>query len=348
MPSMTWTPYTGADLLQGPLRDRRGRLFPTPLSGTHQAAVRGLHLRGPDAHAERLLLGVEAYDASDVLLATSASSNSRSTTPGPGFVDYLAPARCLPLDPCAAEADTPTLSWNAVPNAGWYEVTVANDASVHEPDPEVRDGVHRPDASGVVRRQPVRPGLLLVRPAVRGRQSLPVRSRSDERPRQQQRVCLQEDLVRGGAGDAGRLGNGCQPGDVHLDRLPRHQRGPRGPRSPGGQDLQDRGLARGRLLLDLRHGDGRPDDLHAVQQDLSGRPALLARPGDRRQRQHADEEPGADLNKVSPKVVPTFPTNGSTQSGVPFFQWTPQAYAATYLVEIYKNGDTSSRPRTRF
>ena len=56
------------------------------------------------------------------------------------------------------------------------------------------------------------------------------------------------------------------------------------------------------------------------------------------------KSPARLVNKVSPKVVPTFPTNGSTQSGVPFFQWTPQAYAATYLVEIYKNGDTNFSP----
>ena len=43
----------------------------------------------------------------------------------------------------------------------------------------------------------------------------------------------------------------------------------------------------------------------------------------------------------------TFPANGSTQSGVPYFQWTPQAYAATYLVEVYKNGDTLFSPANR-
>ena len=59
------------------------------------------------------------------------------------------------------------------------------------------------------------------------------------------------------------------------------------------------------------------------------------------------KSPARLVNKISPKVVPTFPTNGSTQSGVPFFQWTPQAYAATYLVEIYKNGDTNFSPANK-
>jgi hypothetical protein len=59
------------------------------------------------------------------------------------------------------------------------------------------------------------------------------------------------------------------------------------------------------------------------------------------------KSPARLVNKASPKVVPTFPTNGSTQTGVPFFQWTPQAYAATYLVEIYKNGDTLFSPANK-
>ncbi len=32
---------------------------------------------------------------------------------------------------------------------------------------------------------------------------------------------------------------------------------------------------------------------------------------------------------------------------MPFFQWTPQAYAATYLIEIYKNGDALFSPANK-
>ena len=53
------------------------------------------------------------------------------------------------------------------------------------------------------------------------------------------------------------------------------------------------------------------------------------------------------VTKTSPKVVPTFPINGSVQTGVPYFQWTPQAYAATYTIEIYKNGDTGFSPANK-
>ena len=59
------------------------------------------------------------------------------------------------------------------------------------------------------------------------------------------------------------------------------------------------------------------------------------------------KSPARLVNKTSPKIATTFPTNGSTQSGVPFFQWTPQAFAATYVVEVYKNGDTLFSPANR-
>lgn len=48
----------------------------------------------------------------------------------PGYIDaddYLTPARCLPGVCTAYEADTPVLTWNAVPGAAYYTVYVALD-----------------------------------------------------------------------------------------------------------------------------------------------------------------------------------------------------------------------------
>ncbi len=53
------------------------------------------------------------------------------------------------------------------------------------------------------------------------------------------------------------------------------------------------------------------------------------------------------MNKASPALSLTFPGNGSTQSGVPYFQWNPQAFAATYLIEVYKNGDLLFSPANK-
>jgi hypothetical protein len=44
-----------------------------------------------------------------------------------------------------------------------------------------------------------------------------------------------------------------------------------------------------------------------------------------------------EVVKASPKVVPLTPIPNANVSGVPVFTWTPQAYAANYQVEVYKN-----------
>ncbi|HVF54026.1 MAG TPA: hypothetical protein VNC78_10560 [Actinomycetota bacterium] len=45
------------------------------------------------------------------------------------------------------------------------------------------------------------------------------------------------------------------------------------------------------------------------------------------------------LTKSSPRVVLAFPADKATVSGLPYFAWSPQPYANTYEVEIYKKGD---------
>ena len=59
------------------------------------------------------------------------------------------------------------------------------------------------------------------------------------------------------------------------------------------------------------------------------------------------KSPSRLVNKASPALSLTFPGNGSTQSGVPYFQWNPQAFAATYLIEVYKNGDLLFSPANK-
>ena len=45
------------------------------------------------------------------------------------------------------------------------------------------------------------------------------------------------------------------------------------------------------------------------------------------------------LTKSSPNLTLTYPDPGATLTGVPYLRWTPQAYASKYEVEIYKNAD---------
>ena len=163
---------------------------------------------------------------------------------------------------------------------------------LQQPDPEIRDLIHGPDASRVAPRQP---GRARDSSGSSGRASTPARSRCGPDPT--------NNLANDNASAFKKVSAAVEPTSsrtMPVVQSPTRSRSP-GPTTstptsrwaslPGSEDLQDRGLARRRLRVDLRHGDGRSDDVHPVQQDLSRRSALLAGPGDRRQRQHADEEP---------------------------------------------------------
>ena len=51
--------------------------------------------------------------------------------------------------------------------------------------------------------------------------------------------------------------------------------------------------------------------------------------------------------KSSPAVVPTSPGNGAVVPGTVPFTWAPQAFAASYTVEVYKNNDVAFSPANR-
>ena len=59
--------------------------------------------------------------------------------------------------------------------------------------------------------------------------------------------------------------------------------------------------------------------------DGSGRPLTMSATG--------------SVTKASPPIVLASPANTSTVSGVPYFTWVPQNWAAKYNIEVYKNGD---------
>lgn len=46
------------------------------------------------------------------------------------------------------------------------------------------------------------------------------------------------------------------------------------------------------------------------------------------------------LTKASPKIALTYPGAGATVDGLPYFRWTPQAFAAKYELQLASNGDT--------
>lgn len=50
------------------------------------------------------------------------------------------------------------------------------------------------------------------------------------------------------------------------------------------------------------------------------------------------------VTKASPKINLLSPAGGATVTGVPYLQWEPQNWAARYTVEVYRNGDTNFSP----
>ena len=53
------------------------------------------------------------------------------------------------------------------------------------------------------------------------------------------------------------------------------------------------------------------------------------------------------VNKVSPGLVVTSPSNGADVNGVPVIEWNSQVFAASYQVEYYRNGDLAWTPTNR-
>lgn len=72
---------------------------------------------------------VEAINGSNALLSTSPTIRTFEIVPPDLLIPagYTSPAKCLPASPCAAIADTPTLTWDAIPGAFKYRVYVGND-----------------------------------------------------------------------------------------------------------------------------------------------------------------------------------------------------------------------------
>ena len=169
MPSMTWTPYTGAAYYKVRYGTGIG-LCHDATERRNQTAICRVHLRGPDAPAEHVLLvcrgirrrrrlarhDARSFDVHDQRRRYHAA---RPTT--------WHPIAACPLDPCPAEADTPTLSWERGSERRLVRSHHRERRQLHQPDPaSYGTSYTTPDAPRVAPRQSVEPGLLLVRPAV--------------------------------------------------------------------------------------------------------------------------------------------------------------------------------------
>jgi hypothetical protein len=126
MPPMTWQPVTGADRYQV-WYSTDNHVFRVLGPVTHYPATTYTQsVVTPSTY----YWYVQAFN----LLGTqiSVSGTSRFVVSQPdllGTADYLTPSRCVGGVGCSAIADTPTLRWNPVPGVLWYRVYVAQDPS---------------------------------------------------------------------------------------------------------------------------------------------------------------------------------------------------------------------------
>jgi hypothetical protein len=353
MPKMTWDPYTGAAYYKVWYGPSGGLFFATPLSGSLKLEYAGYTHPGLPLSSGVYKFYIEAFDADDASLATSAIQTFTVTGPATlGTSDYLAPPRCTLIASCTTLADTPTIEWDPVVGAGAYEITLANDAEF---------------TNEIKRYKTIFTTLT------------PVESLLDQQAGQAiywfVKPCVNYALTRCGPAaqtNANDNASAFRKNSAAVELLSPPQDDP----NTSADDIANQitftwadYLATNQALIPAVNQEAKSYKFEAsLAADFSSifdsvtvdqttyTPFSKTYPeGPMYWRVQAIDGSGNTLtksparlvSKSSPKVAPTFPGNGSTQSGVPFFQWTPQAFAATYLVEVYKNGDTLFSPANK-
>ena len=348
MPSMTWQPYTGASYYKVRYGINGGGINPTPLSGSNKLPYAGFTYSDLTLSPNSYFWQVEAYDAGDVLLDTSFLSDFTINDAGTlGTIDYVGPDRCLPLDLCPPEADTPTLTWNSVPNAGAYEVTIANDAAFSNQIRKYLTSYTRlTPRESLLDSQSGQGFFWFVRPCVDGQRVRcgpdPTNNLANDNASAFKKISSAVELSTP-ANSATVANQVTFTWSDYLDT------------NASLADPVDQEARTYKIEVSLAADFSSIFDTLIVDQTTYTPFNKTYPEGPLYWRVQAidnssntlTKSPPRLVTKSSPKLTTTFPANGSTQSGVPFFQWNPQAYAATYLIEIYKNGDTLFSPANK-
>ena len=283
MPSIQWQPYAGADVLQGLVRPAGWPLQRRPRSPAERSRVRRVHV------------GRSAVDVGDVQVlrrGVQRAGRTRSPPRPSGRSSSQAPATLgharLPdagplLDPGDLRHGRGYAHAELAirPRRGSVRGHHRQRRQLHEPGraPTRRSSRRSRPRSSFLDSQANKAFYWFVRPCV-------TYALTDCGPDEGTSANTQRERVPKALG-AGRSRLACRrrhrrgPRHLHLDRLPRDEPGPGAGRRPGGEVVQDPGVDRRRLLQHPRHGDGRSDDLYAVQQDLPRRASVLAGPGHR-------------------------------------------------------------------
>jgi hypothetical protein len=344
MPTMEWSAFTGASYYKVRYGSD-GFENPTPLSGSDDLKYTSFTYAGLTLAPNTYFWYVEAYDTEDAVIATSAVRTfTIEAADIEGSGDYTAPAKCVVLETCVAERDTPTLEWNATPWAGWYEITIANDANF----------------SNVIR--------------VYGSpydQLTPRESLVDNQAGQAffwfVRPCINATRSRCGPGPTNDLANdnasAFQKKSKPITLLtPANSATVSGQVTFTWEDFLDTNgevpfvvtqeAERYRIQVSLVSDFASIFDTATVDQTTYTPSTKTFPVGPLYWRVQAIDGSGNFLTMSSTRTLTftdtaptqTSPANGATVTGVPTMKWNARPYAGTYTVEVYKNGDTNFSP----
>jgi hypothetical protein len=335
MPSMTWTPVSGAD--------RYDIVYRLPGASTQQTLIQNVKAAGY-THTSLLPPGnyefsVIAKNATGQQLSQGAYRAFTMLTLSPAVL--TSPANCAPTSVCDTLAYTPTMDWQDVPDAAFYKVYVARDANftniyrtydVFQSEFTPREEYADNDA-GQAYYWHVRPcqsnSLCAPDPSGTAAPSRAFQKRSN-------RVLLESPA------------NGAvvqnQPTFAWEDYLASNQP----PLDPGRLESH---IGARQYRIQVATDPGFVNKVDDTFVDLTTyTPISTTYPeGPLYWRVRGIDGSGNELTwsdvrmvtKTSPSLVTQLPANGATVQGFPTFSWASQHFASWYTIEVYRNGDLS-------
>lgn len=287
---------------------------------------------------------VDAYDKDGAYLGSSIPETFAVTDIG--VATPTSPVKCE-SDSCAASSETPRLSWDVVPNAGGYLVSIANDASFTN---VIR--TYRTQYTTLTLRESLPDSVAgqayywFVRPCRNAASNVGC-GRFDNGVFAGAGAFRKRSLgvqLLSPAHNAQIPASGSQPQDVTFTWQEFSQTN--GAATPSSAQGARRYRIQVWNVADLAStpiDDQYVDQTTYTPWDGKTYPEgtlywrVSAVDGSNQQLTYSEVR---QLEKKTPELSIVNPEPGSTQSGTPYFQWSAQPGTSKYEMEVYKNGDT--------
>jgi hypothetical protein len=334
MPSLQWQPVTGADHYKV-FYSVSGSPSEFLLDNEDDIPFAAYTSVNPALTPETYSWRVEAYTSLDgVIAAGSSRTFIISNLDVLGTSDYLSPPKCTPQLVCDALLDTPTLSWNAVPGAAYYEVHVAADAAfTNELTNYETQWTSMSVRESFLDSQAGTAYFWFVRPCKSANRCGPFNGTATANASAFRKTspAIERLLPADGSTAANQITFTWRDYlDTNLDL-----------------DDTNQEARQYHLLVSTVNDFSSILDNVTVDQTTHTAWAQTYPEGQLYWKVQAIDGSGNGLTyssigsvmKVSPATTLTLPADDADVTGVPFFQWAPQTYAKKYTIEIYKNAD---------